>query len=167
MLKARYFPFSKVNTFLKERKEALFLLFLSPVMTAASAGTGRFVMPKQASFVWQAVPATVPQCHSATVPHVLPPATRQQENLAPIRSIHHYALKAFTRSIDIDAFWYFVTFFSTCWYVVILLWESARRIPICPESFCTALFFIFVGTYIFCGNCWHFLARIISPERFH
>ena len=114
-----------------------FLLFLSPVMTAASAGTGRFVMPKQASFVWQAVPATVPQCYSATVPHVLP-ATRHQEKLAPIRSIHHYPLKAFTGSIDIDAFWYFVTFFSTCWYFLILLWEPAIRMPICPESFCRA-----------------------------
>ena len=91
-----------------------FLLFLSPVMTAASAGTGRFVMPKQASFVWQAVPATVPQCYSATVPHVMP-ATRHQEKLAPIRSIHHYALKAFTGSIDIDAFWYFVAGWHKAW----------------------------------------------------
>ena len=59
--------------------------------------------------------ATVPQCHCATLP-----ATRHQENLAPTRSIYHYALKAFTSSVDIDTFWDFVALFRAFWCFLIL-----------------------------------------------
>ena len=57
----------------------LFVFLLFPVMNAASAGSGCFVMPEQASFVW-------------------PPCQAAPETTWHWQEVYHYPLKAFTTS---------------------------------------------------------------------
>ena len=113
-----------------------FSILLSPVMNAASAATGRFVMPKQASFVWQTWQPVPPRRKT----------WHQQE-------VYYYALKAFTEHwhllllVFFSSFWNFLVHFCIVRYFLgtskkytIMPWKLSLSI----DFFCTFGYFLVI-----------------------